>query len=195
MRWVAYSYQCGIKLFLRCAENPVPTESFSPHMSLSVMAKVLFIQTAISIILFDISDKYLNRKLPTKQTGELSNNERILHVYHQNIIILKRCQDISCYRSICEPSSVCFQSLGCAQELGVFLLIYINIFNHHMKRRHNSRHLFYPPLICFNFAENSLILLVQLQYGSEHSIGGTLVKQAAVAWTDRFLPVWIRSWL
>lgn len=42
----------------------------------------LFILTAISIILFDISDKHLNGKLLTRQTGELSNNEETLHVYY-----------------------------------------------------------------------------------------------------------------
>lgn len=178
-----------------CRKSSAGKECRSPHMSLSVIAKVLFIQTAINIILFDISDKYLNRKLPTRQTGKLSNNEQIIHVYHQNIVILKRCLDISCYRSICEPSSVCFQSLDCTQELGVFMLIYIYIYNHHMKRKHNSRHLSYPPLFCFYFAENPLRLLVPLQHGREHSFDGTLVKHAAVSWTDCFLPVGIRSWM
>lgn len=40
-------------------------------MSLSGTAEALFIQPAISIILFDISDKHLNRKLATTQMGEV----------------------------------------------------------------------------------------------------------------------------
>lgn len=67
----------------RHAGNPVlASRVLESTCCLSGTTKAPFIPTAISIILFDISDKHLNGKLRTRQTGELSNNEGILHVYY-----------------------------------------------------------------------------------------------------------------